>query len=60
MSETVAYEADGNVATLTLDRPERLNTITPQLARDVVAALARANDDPEIHAIRLRGAGRVF
>ena len=60
MFETVAYEADGNVATLTLNRPERLNTITPQLARDVVASLTLANEDPEIHAIRLRGAGRVF
>jgi enoyl-CoA hydratase len=60
MPGTVAYEADGNVATLTLDRPERLNTITPELARDVQEALARANADPEIHAIRLRGAGRVF
>ena len=60
MPETVAYEADGNVATLTLNRPERLNTITPELARDVVAALAEANADAGIHAIRLRGAGRVF
>jgi enoyl-CoA hydratase len=60
MPGTVAYEADGNVATLTLDRPERLNTITPELARDVQETLARANADPEIHAVRLRGAGRVF
>ena len=60
MPDTVAYETDGNVATVTLNRPERLNTITPELARDVVAALARANSEPEVHAIRLRGAGRVF
>jgi enoyl-CoA hydratase len=60
MPDTVAYEADGNVATLTLNRPDRLNTITPELADDVRAALARANSAPEIHAIRLRGAGRVF
>ena len=60
MPDTVAYEADGTVATLTLNRPERLNTITPELALDVLEALARANADPAIHAIRLRGAGRVF
>jgi len=60
MPDTVAYEADGNVATLTLNRPERLNTITQELADDVRAALARANADPEIRAMRLRGAGRVF
>src|SRR5947209_3494741 len=57
MPDTVAYEADGTVATLTLNRPERLNTITPDLALDVLEALARANADPAIHAIRLRGAG---
>jgi enoyl-CoA hydratase len=60
MPGTVAYEADGNVATITLDRPERLNTITPELADDVRAALARANSEAAVHAIRLRGAGRVF
>jgi enoyl-CoA hydratase len=58
--DTVAYEAGDRVATLTLNRPERLNTITPELARDVLEALARANADDDVHAIRLRGAGRVF
>jgi enoyl-CoA hydratase/carnithine racemase len=57
---TVAYDQDGAVATLTLDRPERLNTITPELARDVQEALARANEDASVRVMRLRGAGRVF
>jgi len=57
---TVAYEVSERVATLTLDRPQRLNTITPELAEDVRDALARANADPDVHAIRLRGAGRTF
>src|SRR3954466_15160516 len=60
MTDTVAYEVGDGVATLTLNRPERLNTITPELARDVQVALAAANDDPAVHAVRLRGAGRVF
>jgi enoyl-CoA hydratase len=60
VSGTVAYETGDGVATLTLDRPDRLNTITPELARDVQEMLARANEDPEVHAMRLRGAGRVF
>ncbi|HEY3187358.1 MAG TPA: crotonase/enoyl-CoA hydratase family protein [Solirubrobacteraceae bacterium] len=60
MAGTVAYEADGGVATLTLDRPERLNTITPELAGDVREAVARAEADPEVRVMRLRGAGRVF
>src|SRR4051794_1224604 len=57
---TVDFVQDGAVATLTLDRPDRLNTITPELARDVQEALARGNEDPSVRVMRLRGAGRVF
>src|SRR4051794_27333454 len=57
---TVLYEAGEGVATLTLNRPDRLNTITPELIEDLRAALAQAWDDAAIHAIRLRGAGRSF
>jgi enoyl-CoA hydratase len=57
---TVLYDAADRVATLTLDRPERLNAITPDLVEDLRAALRRAWRDPEVHAIRLRGAGRAF
>jgi enoyl-CoA hydratase len=57
---TVDYAQDGAVATLTLARPERLNTITPELAEDVRSQLARANADASVRVVRLRGAGRVF
>jgi enoyl-CoA hydratase/carnithine racemase len=60
MAATVLYEAEGAVATLTLNRPDRLNTITPELIADLREALATAWDDAAIHAIRLRGAGRSF
>ena len=60
MPGTVAYEASDGVATLTLDRPDRLNTITPELADDVRAALRRAEEDDGVRVVRLRGAGRVF
>jgi enoyl-CoA hydratase len=60
MAATVLYEADGAVATLTLNRPDRLNTITPELIADLRAALTEAWEDAAIHAIRLRGAGRSF
>ena len=56
----VLYEADGRVATLTLNRPERLNAITTTLVEDLRAALAVAWGDDGVHAIRLRGAGRAF
>jgi len=60
VGETVRYEAGEAVATLTLHRPERLNTITPQLIEDLRAGLAKAWEDPSVRSIRLRGAGRSF
>jgi enoyl-CoA hydratase len=57
---TVLYEAADAVATLTLNRPERLNAITPELIEDLRAGLERAWGEPEVRVIRLRGAGRAF
>ena len=60
MGETVLYDAADGVATLTLNRPDRLNTIVPELIADLRAGLERAWGEEEVHANRLRGAGRVF
>ena len=60
MGETVLYESADAVATLTLNRPDRLNTIVPELIADLRGALERAWGDGDVRAIRLRGAGRVF
>jgi enoyl-CoA hydratase len=60
VGETVLYDSGDGVATLTLNRPDRLNTIVPELIEDLRAALERAWEDSEVRAIRLRGAGRVF
>jgi enoyl-CoA hydratase len=60
MGDTVLYEASNAVATVTLNRPERLNAITPELVDDFDAALARALADGEVRVVRLRGAGRAF
>jgi enoyl-CoA hydratase len=56
----VLYEAADGVATLTLNRPDRLNTIVPALIDAFDEALARAQQDRDVRAIRLRGAGRTF
>jgi enoyl-CoA hydratase len=60
MPALVLLETDGAVATLTLNRPERLNTITPQLIADLKTALAHAQSDDDVRVLRLRGAGRAF
>ena len=59
MGETVLYDAADGVATLTLNRPDRLNTIVPELISDLRAGLERAWGQEEVHAIRLRGAWTV-
>ncbi len=60
MPGTVGYEIAERVATLTLNRPERLNAITNELADDFDEALARALADDDVRVMRLRGAGRAF
>jgi enoyl-CoA hydratase len=54
------YESEGAVATLTLNRPRRLNAIVPALIDGLNAALDRAEGDAEVRVVRLRGAGRSF
>ena len=59
-SEEVLYEVAEGIATLTLNRPERLNTISgPMLAR-LTQLLIKANEDPEVRVIVLTGTGRAF
>src|SRR3990167_10396120 len=58
--DTVLYETDGAVATITLNRPERLNTIVPPLPEELEQAVIQANHDRDVRVIILRGAGRAF
>jgi enoyl-CoA hydratase len=58
--ETILYSAVGPVATITLNRPERLNTIVPPMPDEVEAAVAAATRDQQVKVIVLRGAGRAF
>src|SRR5689334_19706144 len=58
--ETLLYTTAGPVATITLNRPERLNTIVPPMPDEIEAAIGLAERDPAIKVIVLRGAGRAF
>jgi enoyl-CoA hydratase/carnithine racemase len=53
-------ERDGPVATITLNRPERMNAISGAMIASLGEALSRANGDPEVRAVVLTGAGRGF
>ena len=49
--ELIRYEARGDVALVTLDRPDKLNAWTPAMSEELADAFDRANDDPSIGAI---------
>jgi len=57
---TLRYEVSGRKAYLTLNRPDRLNAIDDQMPGEIAAAVERANEDPAVRVIVLRGAGRAF
>ncbi len=54
------YEAKDGIATLTLNRPERLNALGDTLREDLFDALTRASADPEVRVMVLTGAGKGF
>ena len=56
----IIYEKSDRVATVTLNRPERLNAWRSQLEHEMRAAMTDADRDPEIGAIIVTGAGKAF
>jgi enoyl-CoA hydratase/carnithine racemase len=58
--ETLACSLSDRVLTITLNRPERLNAFTVQMAEDLITAFNLASDDDAVGAIIVTGAGRAF
>lgn len=58
--ETVLYEVAGQVATVTLNRPERLNAWNAELGAELGDAMAMADEDDDVRAVVVTGAGRAF
>src|SRR3989442_8316653 len=58
--QLIQYEARDGIAQITLNRPEKLNAWTPQMAVEQADAIRRANDDRSVGAIVMTGAGRAF
>ena len=56
----VLLDITEGLATVTLNRPEKLNALTPALCDELIAALRRMSSDPAVRAIILTGAGRAF
>ena len=56
----IKYEPSDGIARVTLNRPEKLNALSLQLRAELIDCLHKADDDPDIRVISLRGAGRAF
>ena len=56
----VLYSVEDNVATITLNRPEKLNALSAQLMADIPNALGEAERDEDVRCVLITGAGRYF
>jgi enoyl-CoA hydratase/carnithine racemase len=56
--EQIIYEKSDGIATVTLNRPERMNAFTPQMLDEWYAALLDSHTDPDVRVVVLTGAGR--
>ena len=59
MSELL-YEVSDHIATLTFNRPDRMNTISGPMLFELSKRLIEADRDPEVRVIVLTGNGRAF
>src|SRR5271170_7338370 len=58
--ETLLYSVDEGIASITLNRPDRLNAFNTQMMRDMIAAFDRSDADDDVRAVIVTGAGRGF
>jgi enoyl-CoA hydratase/carnithine racemase len=58
--EQIAYEVDGPVLTITLDRPDKLNAFTGKMMYELLDAFDRADASDEVRAVIVTGRGRAF
>ncbi|WP_337186332.1 crotonase/enoyl-CoA hydratase family protein [Phenylobacterium sp.] len=58
--ETLLYDVADGIATITLNRPDRLNAFTPKMMLDMIAAFDATDADDAVKAVIVTGAGRGF
>ena len=58
--ETLRYEVDAGVCTVTLNRPDTLNAVTAHSIEDLIAAFDDADRDDRVRVVIVTGAGRAF
>jgi 2-(1,2-epoxy-1,2-dihydrophenyl)acetyl-CoA isomerase len=57
---TLLFDVRDNVAHITLNRPEAANSINEEMGKDLMHAALRCDEDPEIRAVLISGAGKIF
>jgi 2-(1,2-epoxy-1,2-dihydrophenyl)acetyl-CoA isomerase len=60
MTDVVLHQVDGAVATITLNRPDQMNTMGDGLVEQAMGALEQCADDDAVRVVILTGAGRAF
>jgi enoyl-CoA hydratase/carnithine racemase len=56
----IKYEISDSILTITLNRPEKLNAVTPLMITEILDALNRADADDRVRVVIVTGAGRAF
>ena len=56
----IQYDVSDNIATITLNRPEKMNAFTREMADEIMSALDVADKDDDVRAIIFTGSGRAF
>ena len=56
----VDYECEDHIATIAMNRPEKLNAVSDEVVRQLIAAMRRFDADPDAHVAILCGRGRAF
>ncbi len=57
---TLLFDVRDNVAHITLNRPDAANSINEEMGKDLMHAALRCDEDPEIRAVLISGAGKIF
>jgi 2-(1,2-epoxy-1,2-dihydrophenyl)acetyl-CoA isomerase len=60
VTESVQWDLDGAVATITLNRPRAYNALTAELKTELLGALRHAASSPDVRAVLITGAGQAF
>ncbi|MGH2760831.1 MAG: crotonase/enoyl-CoA hydratase family protein [Actinomycetota bacterium] len=58
--EEIIYDVSDRIATITLNRPDRLNAFTTTMARELIDAFGQADNDDDVRVVIVTGSGRGF